>query len=675
MQKIMFYCQHVLGMGHLIRSMALVRGLQTRFEVCFLNGGEIVPGFEFPEGVKVVNLPPIKSDENFKEMQAVNGEGLAETQAARTRILLDEFEQFQPEAVIIELYPFGRRKFSFELLPLLARIRLAGKKTKVICSLRDILVKRPDPEKSEGRAVMLMNHYFDALLIHADPRFQRLEETFGKAEALRVETIYTGYVTQPTPALTEAAEPELEAAAGGVPLILASIGGGRVGVELLAAAIEASDILKEKLPHRLLVFGGPYLPEAQFAQLQALAADKPQVTLKPYTTQFPAYMKQAVLSVSMAGYNTCMDVAAAGARALMLPFAGGNNDEQTIRAEKLEKMGVVGMLRPGDLQPARLAEIMAQRLQAEPAAMTLDTKGVEATTAFVAGLLARPELTASVGPLILLPHQKTEDDVLATELRPALERLEEAGGQVNIFLRDDDADEDEETLRHLLDVCFALNTPVNLEVIPARLTQPGIQLLKSFKDARPELVELDQHGWQHLSHEAVGRNCEFGPRRAFAQQLEDIASGKALLEATFGERFFPAFTPPWNRCTEDTLRVLDQLGFAVFSKDRDGAPAAGYGFAEISITLDLYRWKGGAAMKPPAEIVRALLRQIAEGVNPIGLLLHHKVMDAEAFYFLEQLLAELNRHSGVQFHTFQSLLQLTARLGAVGKIAAQVGGL
>ncbi len=656
MQKVMFYCQHVLGMGHLIRSVALVRGLQTRFQVCFLNGGEVVPGFEFPRGIKVVNLPPIKSDADFKEIQAVNGESLAETRAKRTAILLDEYEQFQPDALIVELYPFGRRKFSFELLPLLARIRLAGKQTKVICSLRDILVQKPDSDKHEGRAVAVMNRYFDALLVHADSRFQRLEETFHKTEALQVETVYTGYVAQSTPVSTEAAEPEMDLAGGGVPLILASIGGGRVGCELLAATIEASDLLKEKFPHRLLAFGGPYLPEAQFAQLQALAANKQHVTLRPYTAHFRAYMVRADLSISMAGYNTCMDVATTGARALMLPFTGGNNDEQTIRAEKLEKMGVVGVIGPDDLHPPRLAEKMAQRLRAEPAAMTLDINGVENTTAFVANLLARRERPDL--PFVLPPHFQTRPTVLSAELRPALERMQEAGRRINIFLRDDDIDEDEETLRLLLDICLSRNAPVNLEIIPSQLTQPGTQLLKSFKSASPELVELHQHGWQHLNHESEGRKCEFGPSRSFAQQLEDISWGKALLEATFGDRFFPAFTPPWNRCTADTLKVLDQLGFAVFSKDRDGPPADGYSFAEISTTLDLYRWKGNATMKPPAEIVEALLRQMADGVNPIGLLLHHKVMDAEAFYFLDQLLAELGGRPCVQFHTFQSLILL-----------------
>ena len=45
MKKIMFYCQNLLGMGHLVRSTEIVRSLIKDFKVCLINGGEIVPGF------------------------------------------------------------------------------------------------------------------------------------------------------------------------------------------------------------------------------------------------------------------------------------------------------------------------------------------------------------------------------------------------------------------------------------------------------------------------------------------------------------------------------------------------------------------------------------------------------------------------------------------------------
>ena len=46
-----------------------------------------------------------------------------------------------------------------------------------------------------------------------------------------------------------------------------------------------------------------------------------------------------------------------------------------------------------------------------------------------------------------------------------------------------------------------------------------------------------------------------------------IAAGQARMDEAFGNRWFPAFTPPWNRCTEETRRALEELGFSVLSTD------------------------------------------------------------------------------------------------------------
>lgn len=61
-------------------------------------------------------------------------------------------------------------------------------------------------------------------------------------------------------------------------------------------------------------------------------------------------------------------------------------------------------------------------------------------------------------------------------------------------------------------------------------------------------------------------------------------------------------------------------------------------------------------MKSSEDIVKLLLRQMEE-LSFIGILLHHKVMDAKAFAFLDQLLGELNQWPNVEFHTFQTLMQ------------------
>ena len=76
--------------------------------------------------------------------------------------------------MLVELFPFGRAKFARELVPLL-QARAHGAFT--ACSLRDILVSARTREHDD-RAAKLANEHLDAVLVHCDPRFARLEETF-----------------------------------------------------------------------------------------------------------------------------------------------------------------------------------------------------------------------------------------------------------------------------------------------------------------------------------------------------------------------------------------------------------------------------------------------------------------------------------------------------------------
>lgn len=658
-KRVLFYCQHVLGIGHLIRSMAIARALKE-FDVHFLNGGEALPSVNIPSWVTIENIPPIVSDGEFEELNVRDGASTLErVQQARRQILIEVFDRCRPDVLIIELFPFGRKRFAFELLPLLAHIRLSGRPTRVVCSLRDILVKKSDQARHEDWVVSLMNRYFDLLLIHSDPRFQRLDETFARLQDLRCDVRYTGYVTQGPD------EPAGDSPVGdglacdGTPLILVSVGGGRVGYELIEATLRASRILESTHPHRILAFTGPYMSDEQYQRLRGLAERTPHIEIRRFSPEFQSLMKQADLSVSMAGYNTCMDILATGTPALVLPFSGRSNAEQTIRARKLEGLGLLGMLGAEDLEPERLAAKLAASLAASSLGRrhTIDTEGSRQTSVCIQELTARPDVSPRRAPAIHTSASAHPAAPWLCDLRECLASLQARQQDIHLFLRDDDVDEDEETLRHLLDISLARNAPVNLEIIPGRLTAAGVAVLKNALRADPSLFSINQHGWLHVSHEPNGRKCEFGPARSLAQQTEDIAGGKSVLEAAFDDRFYPVFTPPWNRCTPNTYAALDDLGFLVLSKDQGKEPVTGHRFREVSTTLDLYNWKGGVQMKAPDEIVRCLVAQIRT-LPVVGLLLHHKVMDAEAFRFLDQLVSELKRSPIVQFHTFQSLTQL-----------------
>lgn len=246
-------------------------------------------------------------------------------------------------------------------------------------------------------------------------------------------------------------------------------------------------------------------------------------------------------------------------------------------------------------------------------------------------------------------------------LKSALARLPVEAAPLRLFFRDDDVEEDEAPLRRLLGLFLERETPINLGVIPGRLTAACAELLAQSIIAAPALLELNQHGWLHLNYERERRKCEFGPSRTYAEQFADIARGQARMTEAFGPNWFPVFIPPWNRCTEETHRALDQLGFRALSAKRGGSVVTGYRFEEISITLDLYRWKDGARLKSPEEIVDDLIAQLSRQ-QTIGMMLHHKMMDERAISFLGSLLDTLASHPTVRFHTFQSLLRQAPRI-------------
>ena len=79
---------------------------------------------------------PIKSNHDFKKK--------------RRQILLRILEEREFDVVLIEMYPFGRRAFKFEIKPFLNKIRSLPIRPAVLCSVRDVLVKTCDPTKHMG---------------------------------------------------------------------------------------------------------------------------------------------------------------------------------------------------------------------------------------------------------------------------------------------------------------------------------------------------------------------------------------------------------------------------------------------------------------------------------------------------------------------------------------------
>jgi predicted glycosyltransferase len=354
--SLMFYCQHLLGMGHLVRGLEVASALASDWKVTFVTDG-VPEGFQVPETVELASLPPL------------------ENKTARIEHLLECFRRAAPEALVIELFPFGRKRFAFELIPLLEEARKDG--VWIACSLRDILVRRPDQDEYEARVCDIARKYFDLVLVHGDPRFQVLDESFSRVADLGCPVVYTGYVHRGV----KRGKPAGCASLSGRPTIVGSIGAGKCesGHHLLDALISAAAVLEHDLPHQFEIFTGPFMAEHDYARLAARVADLRNVTLSSYTPDLAGHLSRSDLSVSMGGYNTVMDVLAANVRALVYPVIGNGDNEQRVRAEKLAASGALEIIETADLLPERLAGKIRAALQRAAQPVSLDMDGARKT--------------------------------------------------------------------------------------------------------------------------------------------------------------------------------------------------------------------------------------------------------------------------------------------------------
>jgi predicted glycosyltransferase len=380
---LLFYCQHALGLGHLVRSLSLAQGLSQHFDVVLLNGGRFPDGTKVPAGIRVVNLPPLGVDSTFHLVSHDPEMSVESIMNERPRIILDQLAITDPAVVLIELYPFGRKKFEFELLPLLDAVHSLGvDRPRVVCSVRDILVGgRNDQSRYDERASGIANHYFDAILVHSDPRFARLEDSFRPATTMTVPIHYTGFVTN------NAAQIEI-APADRLPRVLVSAGGGMVGDPLFRLAAEAHRYWHDSAGLTTTVLAGPFAPEPAWSWLQDWAADLDGFEAVRYLPDLRTEMARSAVTVSQCGYNTTMDILRAGVPAVVVPYSEGREDEQGRRAERLDALGALRCLHPEGLDSARLAEAVIAAATTTPAVVNLDLDGREASARIVAGLCA-----------------------------------------------------------------------------------------------------------------------------------------------------------------------------------------------------------------------------------------------------------------------------------------------
>lgn len=376
--KIFFWVQHLLGIGHLKRTATLARAFRRAgMDVTVVSGGHEVPGLDLG-GADLIQLPPVRAaDKYFKILIDDTGREIDDTfREHRRDQLVKAFVAASPDVVMTELFPFGRRQLRLELTALLDAAKAQDAPPLIVSSVRDILVEPPKPE----RVVEMLERietYYDRVLIHGDPTLIPFDETFAHADRIADRVSYTGYVVD-TPKKTENGP--------GTDEVIVSAGGGAVSEELFRAAMEARAYTR--LADRTWrILAGHALPEDVFASLRDAAADG--IIVERARADFPVLMANCTLSVSQGGYNTVMEMMTAGARGVIVPYAGGLETEQTLRARLLENRSGIRTIPEATLDSDTLASAIDAALDAPPPdASGLNTDGADTSAALIADWLA-----------------------------------------------------------------------------------------------------------------------------------------------------------------------------------------------------------------------------------------------------------------------------------------------
>ena len=150
--------------------------------------------------------------------------------------------------------------------------------------------------------------------------------------------------------------------------------------------MKAAEILERRIPHRIQMFTGPFIPEETFWNLKNAARDHRNLHINRYTPNLLAYMQKAELSISMSGYNTTMNILTTGVRAMMMPFTGNGDQEQTKRVQRLSQLGKVRQIQKEELHPKRFADVVIEHLKHAPSLLDIDLNGAENTAKFVQAL-------------------------------------------------------------------------------------------------------------------------------------------------------------------------------------------------------------------------------------------------------------------------------------------------
>ena len=380
--RIALYSHDTMGLGHMRRNLLVAHALTKLTPaptILMLFGAREAANYALPPGVESVTLPAFAkgTDGGYRARTLdVSIDGLVQLRSNALQAVLGAFS---PDLLIVDKVARGALG---ELEPTLAMLRRRHR-TRIVLGLRDLLdeaetVRR---EWADDHTVAAIRSYYDAVWVYGDRRVCDPVVEYDLPPDAALKVAFTGYL-DPRARWSAPGQPPL--APPDHPYALCMVGGGQDG-DAVARAFAAA-----RRPEGLggVIVTGPFLSAETRGVLDRARASDPGLVVHGFVADPAQLIAGATRVVAMGGYNTVTELLAYGKPALVVPRVAPRT-EQLLRAERMERMGLLQVLHPERLSPAALSAWLAQPGGTAPAAaaQTLDFGGIGQVTSMAAQLL------------------------------------------------------------------------------------------------------------------------------------------------------------------------------------------------------------------------------------------------------------------------------------------------
>lgn len=382
-RTVMLYSHDTYGLGHLRRNLALAHAMVRRdaaVRVVILSGSRVSHGWELPPRISVAPLPPVVKT-GPGEYRPVERRSTSAVVAERAGIIASSLLRHHPDVLLVDHAPLGM-KGELSLSLEMARDQLSD--TRVLLGLRDILddpaVVRAD-WAAQGVHETLAALY-DGILVYGCRHLYDVTSEYGMTDAVSARTRFAGYVAK---------DPSVEPRVGGRGAwtaarraddrrVLVLGGGGGDAAVLFSRFLDGWAAVERATGAHALLVTGPLMDPAELAEIGDRAASLHHLSVVHFARNVLSLVDAADLIVSMGGYNSVVEVVAAGKPLLVCPRVAPRR-EQLMRAEMLAGLGLAHVHRLDGPEELPMSEAVLRAWAAGPpgpeATLRIDLGGAE----------------------------------------------------------------------------------------------------------------------------------------------------------------------------------------------------------------------------------------------------------------------------------------------------------